>query len=177
MANFELASLSETHDLIVLIKDILEKATRQKIAYVLVDKMKKATGGVATKDAIFNMEEGQSLILTFRTDGDVIKTVLNNKVLPLSRVMDYDDLTEFKAGVEELALKIKGNQAKFDLARQKQRVEVPNDPTLRKKSIKKQTEELNTLLQETNTRIEEKKRTLEAKQNEYKALIGSTEGA
>lgn len=177
MANFELVSLSEKHDLVLLISEILEKATKQKMAYVFVDKMKKATGGVATKDAIFNLEEGQSLTLTFRTDGDVIKTVLNNKVIPLSRVMDYDNLTDFKAGVEELALKIKGNQAKFDLARQKQRVEVPNDPALRKKSIQKQTQDLNTQLQETKTRIEEKKRTLEAKQNEYKALIETTEGA
>ncbi|WP_454667853.1 hypothetical protein [Acinetobacter calcoaceticus] len=172
MATFELSSLSESHELITLIKDTLEKATQQKIAYILVDKMRKVAG-VATKDALFNLEEGQSLTLTLRTDGDVIKTYLNKKEIPLRRVMDYDNLEDFKAGIEELALKIKAEQPKFDQARQKQRVQVPNDPASRKKSLKKQTESILILVDEANKTIAEKQQLLESKQNEYAALTNA----
>lgn len=172
MATFELASLSETHELITLIKKTLEKATQQKIAYILVDKMRKVAGA-ATKDALFNLEEGQSLTLTLRTDGDVIKTYLNKKEIPLRHVMDYDNLEDFKAGVEELALKIKAEQPKFDQARQKQHVQVPNDPVSRKESIKKQTESVLMQVDAANKKIAKKQQLLASKRNEYQTLTNA----
>ena len=40
-----------------------------------------------------------------RTDGDVIQQALNGKNIPLSKVMDYDKMNDFNAGLEDLGLK------------------------------------------------------------------------
>lgn len=169
MSKFDLSALNATHPLILEIKETLEKATKQRANTPEVQKMKK-TAGVATKDAFFSLEEGQTITLTFRTDGDVVKVILNKKVIPLRNVMDYDDMPSFKAGIEDLALQIKANQPKFDIQRQKQKVAVPNDPSKRKASLKKQTEALNERLGEINVQIAEKTNLLAAKQQEFEAL-------
>ncbi len=172
---FLLSDLSDKHELVTEIKDILEKATLQRVAFMMVEKMKK-TAGVAVKDVIFNMENGQSLTLTFRTDGDVIKTLLNKKNIPISKAMDYDDMPTFKSGVEELALKLKGNQSKFDIARTKQRVVIPYDPSKRTPSKAKQMEQLNAESTELDTLIAEKHAQLALKQKEYADLVGTSNG-
>lgn len=175
MSKFDLSALSESHPLILEIKDILAKGTRQRVNTPEIMKMKK-TAGVPTKDVFFSLEEGQSLTLTFRNDGDIIKVVHNKSVIPLRSVMDYENMPEFKAGVEDLALKVKGAQAKFDLKRQQQKVQIPNDPTKRKPALKKQTESLNERLGEVEKQISERKNTLVSKQKEYETLMsGATE--
>lgn len=173
MSKFELAALSDTHPLIEQIKDILAKGTRQRVNTPEVGKMKKAAG-IPVKDVFFSLEEGQSLTLTFRQDGDIIKVVHNSTVVPLRNVMDYENMPDFIAGIEDLALKLKGFQAKFDLKRQKQKVEVPNDPTKRKPSLKKQTEAVNLRLSELNTQIADKENVLIAKQKELDSIKGAT---
>ena len=114
---FVLGELSEKHEFVQQIKETLEKATKQKVAVIIVDKMVRKSS-VATKKLNFNFEEGQSISLVLRTDGDVIQQFLNNKNIPLSKVMDYDKLSDFNAGLEDLALKLKGNQEKFNIKRQ-----------------------------------------------------------
>lgn len=173
MSKFELAALSDTHPLIEQIKDILAKGTRQRVNTAEIGKMKKVAG-IPVKDVFFSLEEGQSLTLTFRQDGDIIKVVHNSTVVPLRNVMDYENMPDFIAGIEDLALKLKGFQAKFDLKRQKQKVEVPNDPTKRKPSLKKQTEAENLRLNELNTLIAEKENALAAKQQELDSIKGTT---
>lgn len=121
---FVLGELSDQHEFILKIKEAFQTATKQTVAYVGVDKLKKATG-VATKAVHFNFEEGQAIALVFRTDGDVIQAKLNEKVVPLSKVMDYDKMTEFNAGLDDLALKLKSNQEKFSLKRAQARVVIP----------------------------------------------------
>lgn len=169
MSKFDLSALSDTHQLILEIKDILAKGTRQRVNTPEIMKMKK-TAGVPTKDVFLSLEEGQTLTLTFRQDGDIIKVVHNKSVLPLRTAMDYENMPEFKAGIEDLALKIKGTQAKFDLKRQQQKVQIPNDPTKRKPTLKKQTEALNERKSEIDQQIAEREKTLEAKQNELAAI-------
>ena len=175
MSKFDLSALSESHPLILEIKDILQKGTKQRVNTPEIMKMKK-TAGVPTKDVFLSLEEGQSLTLTFRQDGDIIKVVHNKSVLPLRNVMDYENMPEFKAGIEDLALKVKGTQAKFDLKRQQQKVQVPNDPTKRKPALKKQTEALNERAIEIEKQIAERRNTLASKQQEYETLMnGGTE--
>lgn len=171
MSKFDLSALSETHPLILEIKDILAKGTRQRVNTPEILKMKK-TAGVPTKDVFLSLEEGQTLTLTFRQDGDIVKVVHNKSVVPLRTVMDYENMTEFKAGIEDLALKIKGTQEKFDLKRQQQKVQIPNDPTKRKPALKKQTDALIERKNEIDQQIAEREKTLEAKKNEYAAIQG-----
>ena len=166
---FLLSDLTETHELTVQIKDTLEKATQQKVVFLVVEKMKKVAN-VATKDVVFNMENGQSLKLTIRTDGDVIKTVLNSKMIPISKVMDYDDLSGFNAGLEELALKLKSNQQKFDAQRMKQRVAIPYDSSKRTPSLSKQNEALQSQIDELDKVLEQKREALELKHKELEQI-------
>ena len=172
---FLLSDLSDQHELIKDIKDILEKSTQQKIAFAMVGKLTK-TAGVSVKDVIFNLENGQSLILTFRTDGDIIKTVLNKKNMPISKAMDYDDMPSFKSGIEELALKIKANQPKFDAQRNKQRVVIPYDPSKRPLSQEKQHEKIKAESDELDKLLAEKTENLTKLQQERAQLEGTANG-
>lgn len=133
---FVLGELTETHPFVIDVKAVLEKATKQKIAVTIVDKLTKKVG-VATKKITFNFEEGQSISLVFRTDGDVIQHFLNSKNIPLFRAMDYDKMADFNAGLEDLALKLKSNQDKFNLKRMSAKVIIPRTkaplPTIKKR--------------------------------------------
>ncbi|ENV14748.1 hypothetical protein F965_00094 [Acinetobacter schindleri NIPH 900] len=167
---FVLAELNETHPLVVEIKELLEKSTRQKVAITLVDKMLKKAG-VATKKVTFNFEEGQSISLVLRTDGDVIQHLLNNKNIPLSKVMDLDKRSDFNAGLEDLALKLKGNQDKFSIKRMAARVVIPKAkaPAL---TVKKRIQQARETLAEINQMLKEKREHLNLKQQELKVANG-----
>jgi hypothetical protein len=121
---FVLGELNDQHVFVQGIKETLEKATKQTVAFIAVDKMQKK-GDVSTKKVSFNFEEGQSIALVLRTDGDVIQHFLNNKAIPLSKVMDYDKMNDFNAGLDDLGLKLKANQDKFNIKRQSARVVIP----------------------------------------------------
>ena len=133
---FVLGELNETHTFVLDMKAILEKSTKQKIAVTIVEKLIKKSG-VPTKKIIFNFEEGQSIGLVLRADGDVIQHFLNAKNIPLFRVMDYDKMADFNAGLEDLALKLKSNQQKFSLKRQTAKIIIPRSkapsPTIKKR--------------------------------------------
>ena len=168
---FVLGELSEKHEFVQQIKETLEKATKQKVAVIIVDKMVRKAG-VATKKLNFNFEEGQSISLVLRTDGDVIQQFLNNKNIPLSKVMDYDKLSDFNAGLEDLALKLKGNQEKFNIKRQSARVVIPRDkapaPT-----VKKRIQQARDTLKELGEQLDQKRALIESKNQELQALKGA----
>lgn len=159
---FVLGELSETHETVTSIKDTLEKATKQKVAITIVDKLVKKAG-VATKKITYNFEEGQSISLVFRADGDVIQHFLNSKNIPLFKVMDFDKQKDFTAGLEDLALKLKSNQEKFNLKRLSAKVIIPRTkaplPTVRKRiQIARDTlKELDAILDSKNAQLAQKK--------------------
>ncbi|GEM_PF-2332016 len=165
---FVLAELSDQHEFLLKIKEILSKATQQMVAFIAVDKMTKKSG-VAVKTTHFTFEEGQVLSLVFRTDGDVIQTRLNNTVIPLSKVMDYDKMSDFNAGLEDLALKLKGNQEKFNIKRQSARVIIPRakTPSL---TVKKRIELTRQALDEAAQIIEKKKALISQKTQDLQVL-------
>lgn len=121
---FVLAELDENHELIKRIVKILEKGTRQKTVYVFADKMTKKAG-VATKRVNITFEEGQELGLVFRTDGDVIQLFINKKNTPIRNAIDYDNEKGFNDAIEDLALKIKAGQEKFNVQRRNAKVVIP----------------------------------------------------
>lgn len=168
MAKFVLAELSEKHELVKMMTETLQNATKQAVAFISVDKMVKKLG-VATKQINFNFEEGQSLSFVLRTDGDVIKHSLNNKNIPLLKVMDYDKLPEFKAGLEDLALKLKSNQEKFNIKRQSARVIIPRDK-VPSPTVKKRIATARETLKELGEQITQKQASLQQKRQELETL-------
>ena len=86
--------------------------------------------------------------------------------------MDYDDPSGFKAGIEELALKIKANQPKFDVQRTKQRVVIPYDPSKRTLSLPKQNEALQAQINDIDQALAQKREALELKQKELESMDG-----
>lgn len=171
---FVLGELSDQHAFVLDMKETLQKATKQTVAFIIVDKMMKKAG-VATKKITFNFEEGQTISLVLRTDGDVIQQALNGKNIPLSKVMDYDKMNDFNAGLEDLGLKLKGNQDKFNIKRQSARVVIPRTkaPTL---TIKKRIEQARQALKEIGDMIEQQKAHIAQKQAEL-AAIQTADGA
>jgi len=148
---FVLGELSEKHAFILDIKETLQQVTKQTVAYIAVDKLIKKLD-VATKKVTFTFEEGQTISLVFRTDGDVIQHALNGKNIPLSKVMDYDKMSDFNAGLEDLGLKLKANQEKFNIKRQSARVVIPQTkaPSL---TVKKRIQQARDVLKELEDQI------------------------
>lgn len=165
---FVLGELNETHPFVADIKSVLEKSTKQKIAITIVDKMSKKVG-VATKKITFSFEEGQTIALVFRLDGDVIQHFLNNKNIPLFRAMDYDKISDFNAGLEDLALKLKSNQEKFNIKRQSAKIIIPRDkaPSL---TIKKRIQQARESLAELDDILKLRDECLTQKKNELSRL-------
>ena len=86
--------------------------------------------------------------------------------------MDYDTLSDFNAGLEDLALKLKGNQEKFNIKRQSARVVIPRDkgpaPT-----VKKRIQQARDTLKELGAQLDQKRALIESKNQELKALKGA----
>ena len=167
---FVLAEINDQHAFILEIKETLQKATKQTVAYIAADKMTKKYD-VATKKITFTFEEGQTLSLVFRTDGDVIQHALNSKNIPLTKLMDYDKMSDFNAGLEDLGLKLKANQDKFNIKRQSARVIIPRSkaPTL---TVKKRLEQAREVLKELGDQITAQKAHVAQKQAELSAVNG-----
>ncbi|WP_151812464.1 hypothetical protein [Acinetobacter bereziniae] len=130
--------------------------------------------GVATKKITFNFEEGQAISLVIRTDGDVIQHFLNNKNIPLFKVMDFDNQIDFNAGLEDLALKLKSNQEKFNLKRLSAKIIIPRSkaPT---PTIRKRIQQANETLKQLEEVIENKQSQLEQKKSEMRVLSNQGE--
>ncbi len=172
---FVLGELTDQHAFVLDIKETLQKATKQTVASIIVDKMIKK-GDVATKKITFALEEGQTIALVLRTDGDVIQHFLNNKSIPLSKVMDYDKMSDFNAGLEDLGLKLKANQDKFNIKRQSARVQIPRSkaPSL---TVKKRLEQARQTLKELDEQIIQQKSNNAQKQTVLAAMNTAGGGA
>ena len=172
---FVLGELTDQHAFVLDIKETLQKATHQTVASIIVDKMIKK-GDVATKKITFALEEGQTIALVLRTDGDVIQHFLNNKSIPLSKVMDYDKMSDFNAGLEDLGLKLKANQDKFNIKRQSARLQIPRSkaPSL---TVKKRLEQARQTLKELDEQIIQQKSNNAQKQTVLAAMNTAGGGA
>lgn len=168
MKKFALSELTENHEVAKKMQGILEKATLQKVALIYVDKLVKKAG-VLSKKITFSMEEGQSLGLVFRQDGDVIEVFLNNRKIPLLSPIDYDNEKLFIKGLEDLALKLKINQAKFDAKRQSAKVVIPRSRNAAL-TVKKRIEQAREALKTNQDIIARKEEFLASKKRELDML-------
>lgn len=151
MANFDLVNVSENAPLVKQFIERISKATGQIVTAFIAQKMKKVASE-ATKDLDFVLENGQTITLVVRTDGDVVRVKLNGKDLPLKSELfhfsaDSFELVKapqngryslaanesdrnspasvFAKAVEEIATRVRQNQAAFDKRQAQEKVVIP----------------------------------------------------
>lgn len=150
MANFDLSKVNETSPLVIQFKTAFQKASGQAVTAFIAQKMKKIANE-ATKDLDFVLENGQTVTLVVRTNGDVVRVKINGKETPLRNELwhyspdsfqliaqpvanthlpfnsqeRFGTQAVFLKAVEEIAEKIRKGQAAFDKKLQGQKVNVP----------------------------------------------------
>lgn len=127
MSNFSLATLTESTPIIVQLKKALSKAVAQSIVAVIVDTKLKKIGDEATKTVVLNFENGQSAGFIFRKSGDIVRFQLNGKDRPITGDLDPEYKPSFNAAISEIADLIRGNQSKFDKAKAREKVKIPQN--------------------------------------------------
>lgn len=151
MAGFDLVNVSESSPLVKKFSDAIAKATGQMVISFIAQKMKKVAGE-ATKDLDFNLENGQVVTLVVRTDGDVVRTKLNGRDLPLKSELFHfsadsfalitpangkltlaaneadrkSPAAVFAKAVAEIAERVRKSQAGFDKRRAQEKVKPLN---------------------------------------------------
>ena len=147
MASFDLVNVSESSPLVKKFSDAIAKATGQIVISFIAQKMKKVAGE-STKDLDFNLENGQVVTLVVRTDGDVVRTKLNGRDLPLKSELFHfsadsfalltpataklslaaneadrkSPAAVFAKAVAEIAERVRKNQASFDKRRAQEKI-------------------------------------------------------
>lgn len=143
MAQFDLVNITDSTAIVAQVKQHLAKATGQQIIAFIANKLKKQAGE-STKELDFVLENGQTVTLVVRTDGDVVRVKLNKKDLPLKNELFALNFETFKAitpvmtshllgtgvranhqvgmvkAIEEIAARVRANQAAFDKRRAKE---------------------------------------------------------
>lgn len=115
MTQFSLHGLTEQSTEIKALKRGLEKGTGQIIVSVELDKKLKKIDDVVTRGVSLFFEQGQSLYVVFRKNGDHIQIKQNGKLIPFSGQLNYANSLElFHRSVNELAGFIRDYQQKFD---------------------------------------------------------------
>lgn len=160
MSDFNLATLTEQNAIVIQLKKALAKATAQNIVAVIVDPKIKKTDDEATKTVTLNFENGQSAGFLFRKSGDIVRFKLNGKDRPISGDLDPEYKPSFNAAITEIADLIRGNQSKFDKAKAREKVKIPQTKkeqaqgtTAAMKTIAESMEKLD---QQINEKIEQK---------------------
>lgn len=143
MAQFDLVNITDSTAIVAQVKQHLAKATGQQIIAFIANKLKKQAGE-STKELDFVLENGQTVTLVVRTDGDVVRVKLNKKDLPLKNELFALNFETFKTitpvmtshllgtgvranhqvgmvkAIEEIAARVRANQAAFDKRRAKE---------------------------------------------------------
>ncbi len=96
MANFDLANVSDNSPLVKKFSQAIAKATGQIVVGFVAQKMKRVANE-STKDLDFNLENGQSITLVVRTNGDVVRVKLNGKDTPLKTDLFHFSADSFTA--------------------------------------------------------------------------------
>lgn len=182
MANFELNKVNEDHSLAQQFKTAFQKATGQQVVAIITGKIKKIAGE-ATKDLDFQLENGQAVTLVVRTDGDIVRVKLNGKDLPLKNELwhfspdsyqftastptmglpmnnqdRFSHASVFAKAVNEIAERVRANQAAFDKRMAGQKVNIPKPAGQRSGgSVTAQSKEVKLRISSIDERITQKK--------------------
>lgn len=129
--------------------------------------------GFATKSASFYFEDGQSITLRVKGDGDVFQVKLNSRVIPIQQV------DSMKGAIQEMVRMASANAPAWKKAqrRKQQRVKVnPKDLKAKRLPRGKRIEALETEvaeLQETRTGLEQENQTLQDTLSERQATLST----
>lgn len=156
MSNFSLATLTESTPIIVQLKKALSKAVAQSIVAVIVDTKLKKIGDEATKTVVLNFENGQSAGFIFRKSGDIVRFQLNGKDRPITGDLDPEYKPSFNAAISEIADLIRGNQSKFDKAKAREKVKIPQNRKEQAKSTSSAIKVITENVSKLDQQIEEK---------------------
>lgn len=156
MSTFSLATLNETTPIILQLKTALSKAVGQSIVAVIIDNKIKKMGDETTKTATFNFENGQSAGFIFRKSGDVLRFLLNAKDRPITGDLDPKYKPSFNAAITEVAEIIRGNQSKFDKAKAREKVKIPQNKKDKAQSTTTSIKSLTENMSKLDQQIEEK---------------------
>lgn len=181
MPAFDLVNVDDSSPLVVQFKKAFAKASGQQVVAFIPQKMKKVSGE-STKDLDFPLENGQTVTLVVRTDGDVIRVKINGKDTPIKSELFHfaaDSFTAINPGkmpgfgvaantadknsvasvfskaVSEIAQRVRAGQAAFDKRRAQEKVTIPRTGTSTAKnaSIPAQTKELKTNISQLDVSI------------------------
>lgn len=151
MASFDLVNINDASPLVKQFNQRMTKATGQMVVAFIPQKMKKVADET-TKDLDFVLENGQTITLVARTDGDIVRVKLNNRDIPLKNELFHFSADAFQVmapasgskyslasnasdrnspaavfakAIEEIASRVRANQAAFDKRRTQEKVVIP----------------------------------------------------
>ncbi|WP_410472103.1 hypothetical protein ACGTJS_11015 [Faucicola mancuniensis] len=170
--------LSEITEKTPLIKDFsnrLAKTTRQRIATVVINKIKRVSG-VSSLPVDMNLENNQKVTCYIRIvdeKADMWRIDINGKQLPITGDLDNSYKPSFNKSVDDIAKAVVAGQKAFDkkMARQK-------TPSVTRTSTKvsqtKQLEELAQQAQDLDNTITQKQAEKQTLSEQLQALIDET---
>lgn len=165
MAAFDLVNVSDASPLVMQFKKAFTKASGQQVVAFIPQKMKKIALE-ATKDLDFSLENGQTVTLVVRTDGDVIRVKINGKDTPIKSELFHFSADSFTAitpgampnygvasntadrnsvagvfskAVNEIAERVRAGQAAFDKRRSQEKIIIPRTAGAKSTSTPAQT--------------------------------------
>jgi hypothetical protein len=148
MAGFDITKVNENSPLVKQFNQRIQKATGQMVVAFIPQKMKKVLNEL-TKDLDFSLENGQTITLVARASGDIVRVKLNGKDLPIKNELFHfsaesfqplannkislsantadrnSPASVFSKAVDEIAGRVRANQAAFDKRRMQEKVTIP----------------------------------------------------
>lgn len=145
------------------LKPILTKMKKWGLDVASVDAPNRAKreSGMLLKDATFNFEDGQKMLVRVKSDGTVFQVKLNNKVVPIKHVDDMDK------AIVEMVDYVQANAKAYERAklqrekRRKLNLEPPPVTTTRAEKIERAKAQLEELTS-TNGGLEAQSAEMEA---------------
>ena len=151
MAGFDLLGINDASPLVLQFNKRMAKASGQMVVAFIAQKAKKIAEETV-KDLDFVLENGQTVTLVARTNGDIIRVKLNGRDLPLKNELFHFTADSFQAvvpafaskfslaanaadrnspaavfskAIDEIAGRVRANQAAFDKRRAQEKVIIP----------------------------------------------------
>ncbi len=179
MPAFDLVNVNDSSPLVEQFKKTFAKASGQQVVAFIPKKMKKVSGE-STKDLDFSLENGQTVTLVVRTDGDVIRIKINGRDTPIKSDLFHfaaDSFTAISPGkmpgygvasntadknstasifnkaVSEIAERVRAGQAAFDKRMAQTKIVIPRKDPSKNTSVPAQTKQLQQSLDEIDTAL------------------------
>lgn len=119
---FDFANLTDKDRALAAFMDNLSRYTRQAVPFVTVEKARRMAG-VSVKPIVLTLEQGQTVTLLVRQEGDIFRVQINGKDAPVTT-----DTTMLKELAKEVANRVYDNQDAFSRRLASAKVAIPKVP-------------------------------------------------